>query len=66
MIVAGASSKRDLRAAAGTDNGRIRRRAAAMGDEGVRLRPALESALADQVDKRLAEEENGLGHKVER
>jgi hypothetical protein len=37
-----------------------------MGDEGVRLRPALESALADQVDKRLAEEENGLRHKVER
>jgi len=35
-----------------------------VGDEGVSLCPALERALADQVDERLAEKEKRSGHGV--
>ena len=58
MVIADAACERDRGAATCRGNGGICWRASAVGYERINLRPVLERALADQIDERLAEEEN--------
>ena len=62
LVVADAAAERDRRAAARGHDRRVRRSTAAVRDERVRLRPVGDRVLADQVDERLTDEEDRVGH----